>query len=225
MTNQKELWDAEYLSKGLPTSYRNEPSRGALVLVEFLKRKNIPISGKLLDLGCGAGRNGVYFARLGFEVYGMDNSENALQQFRERIEASGMHDRIKLFGKSISERFPFPDRYFDIEFDGIAFCHLTENKDREIFKKELLRVLKHSGYFLSYVLAKDYGNISKLQDENGIYTNSVNKTMGKLYSEGELIEFFSPEFECISSENIKKEEVIHGEKFLGSLIVAIFQKK
>jgi tellurite methyltransferase len=37
---------------------------------------------KLLDLGCGEGRNAVYFAKHGFEVLGVDLSEAGLEKTR-----------------------------------------------------------------------------------------------------------------------------------------------
>lgn len=225
MENQKELWEAEYRSGGLPTSYRIETSAGAEVLVHFLRMENVPFSGRLLDLGCGAGRNGLYFARLGFEVYGMDISENALAKFQERAERLNLINRIRLHNKSISEKFPFQNNYFDVAFDANSFCHIVDDGRREVFKNEVSRVLKPDGYFLCYTMARDYGEISKMQDQNGVYTDPVNKTIGRLYSEKDLVEFFSPKFERIHSEGIKKEEIVHGQKVQGSLVAVVFQKK
>lgn len=42
-------------------------------LLSFFKEYLEP--GKVLDLGCGQGRNAAAIARLGFEVIGIDNSE------------------------------------------------------------------------------------------------------------------------------------------------------
>lgn len=46
---------------------------------------------KLLDLGCGEGRNAVYFAQHGFEVVGLDLSAPGLEKTRMYAEEAGIH--------------------------------------------------------------------------------------------------------------------------------------
>jgi tellurite methyltransferase len=48
---------------------------------------------KLLDLGCGEGRNAVYFAKYGFEVVGVDLSAAGLEKTRRYAEEIGVHVR------------------------------------------------------------------------------------------------------------------------------------
>ena len=46
---------------------------------------------KLLDLGCGEGRDAVYFARYGFEVVGLDLSLPGLEKTRRYAEEIGVY--------------------------------------------------------------------------------------------------------------------------------------
>ena len=46
---------------------------------------------KLLDLGCGEGRNAVYFAKHGFVVFGLDVSLPGLEKTRRYAEEVGVH--------------------------------------------------------------------------------------------------------------------------------------
>jgi tellurite methyltransferase len=46
---------------------------------------------RLLDLGCGEGRNAVYFAGHGFEVVGLDLSPPGLEKTRKYAEAMAVH--------------------------------------------------------------------------------------------------------------------------------------
>lgn len=48
---------------------------------------NIPTRGRLLDLGCGQGRDAIPLAKLGYEVTGIDHSVVGIQQM-ERIAKS-----------------------------------------------------------------------------------------------------------------------------------------
>lgn len=48
-------------------------------LVQYFKNNWIAPGGKVLELGCGPGRNAIYFAKQEFEVDAVDLSEEALQ--------------------------------------------------------------------------------------------------------------------------------------------------
>jgi tellurite methyltransferase len=48
---------------------------------------------KLLDLGCGEGRNAVYFAKRGFEVVGIDLSAAGLEKTRRYAKEAGVRVR------------------------------------------------------------------------------------------------------------------------------------
>ncbi|WP_020567018.1 class I SAM-dependent methyltransferase [Neolewinella persica] len=56
---------------------------------------NLPNKGKLLDIGCGQGRDAIALARLGFEVTGIDNSAVGIAQLnkiaaQERLPLTGV---------------------------------------------------------------------------------------------------------------------------------------
>ena len=47
-----------------------------LYLIDAILKGEIPGTGSVLDLGCGAGRNAVYFLNQGFEYTGVDSDES-----------------------------------------------------------------------------------------------------------------------------------------------------
>lgn len=57
-------------------------------LVEFYSK--IKNKGKLLDLGCGQGRDSIPLAKLGFTVTGVDNSIAGIKQLNEIAEKEGL---------------------------------------------------------------------------------------------------------------------------------------
>lgn len=69
----KPFWEAEYLN--LKKSTFGEPSREIIDIVPFLKK-----NAKILDVGCGDGRNSIYLAKKGFDVDAFDISENAIKK-------------------------------------------------------------------------------------------------------------------------------------------------
>jgi tellurite methyltransferase len=53
-----------------------------IYLFDQLLRGRIRSSARILDAGCGGGRNLVYFLRAGFDIYGVDASAEAIESVR-----------------------------------------------------------------------------------------------------------------------------------------------
>src|SRR5262245_47909638 len=79
-----------------------------------------PLQGRrVLEVGCGDGRNAVMFARMGAHVTGIDVSPGALTVARQRAEVNGVADRLTLIGAPI-EQADLPPGSFDVIWgDGI----------------------------------------------------------------------------------------------------------
>jgi tellurite methyltransferase len=100
-----------------------------------LVRPRLDFRPKLLDLGCGEGRNAVYFAKHGFEVVGLDASLPGLEKMRRYAEEVRVHvelihaDVVDYELKKVSENsgaLPPPERRADIRtFVSFAKLHLT----------------------------------------------------------------------------------------------------
>ena len=71
--------------------------------------KHLPQKGKLLDLGCGSGRDSAYFSALGFEVTAVDGSEELCKRVRETYGISARCIRFQALS-------------FDGEFDAVWAC-------------------------------------------------------------------------------------------------------
>src|SRR5687767_2768201 len=57
---------------------------------QLLKGRIVP-GMRVLDAGCGAGRNLVYFLRSGYEVFGVDESGPQIDQIRQLAAALAPH--------------------------------------------------------------------------------------------------------------------------------------
>jgi len=103
------------------------------IFIKELKNKNIR---KILDIGCGSGINTRALKEAGFEVAGVDVSENAI------FEAKRKYPEIE-FSVAGIEKLPFPDEVFDAIYCTEVIEHIY---DTERVVKELSRVLKRGGY-------------------------------------------------------------------------------
>lgn len=67
---------------------------------------------RLLDIGCGAGRNAVPLARAGWNVYGVDLSLPMVTTARARVAAAQLTDRARVLLAPM-DRLPFASASFD----------------------------------------------------------------------------------------------------------------
>jgi SAM-dependent methyltransferase len=83
-------------------------------LLEFAQQfVNAGAPPRCLDLGCGAARNALPLARMGFQVTGTDLSLPMLAAARERAAAEGPELRVEFIHAPMAP-LPFPDRSFDL---------------------------------------------------------------------------------------------------------------
>jgi 2-polyprenyl-3-methyl-5-hydroxy-6-metoxy-1,4-benzoquinol methylase len=102
--------------------------------------KNYPLNGKVLDLGCGQGRDAIPLARLGFDVTGMDNSRVGIDQMNEISKS----ENLNLKGV-ITDIFAF-DNFGEYDFVLLdSMFHFAKNdrvKETEFIKKIISNIKK-----------------------------------------------------------------------------------
>jgi SAM-dependent methyltransferase len=102
--------------------------------------------GRVLDLGCGAGRAAIGMARLGFDVHGVDQSAEMIEAARQIADEVGVSARFEV-GDALA--IPYPDDYFD----GLVFAYsglmgIIPRERRLLALLEIYRVLKSDGRFV-----------------------------------------------------------------------------
>lgn len=111
---------------------------------------------KVLDVGCGNGRNLFYFLRNGYEVFGVDPNPLAIDMVKELSTALAPANPLENFVVSSAENLPYKEATFDLIICS-AVLHFA--KDRQHFTAMLQRmfsVLQPGGYFFAR-LASDIG--------------------------------------------------------------------
>ncbi|MEA3291169.1 MAG: class I SAM-dependent methyltransferase [Pseudomonadota bacterium] len=97
-------WNRKYRELESEPDWTPEPE-----LVEFSDQ--IRGSGLALDLACGAGKNALYLARLGYDVIAMDA---ALEGLRRCAQAAHW-ERLTVHPACVDlERYPLPESRFDL---------------------------------------------------------------------------------------------------------------
>ena len=111
------------------------------------------VQGKVLDAGCGTGRNFPHYGK-GAEVVGIDLHPRMLAVAKQRAKQSKA--KINLLQHDL-ETLPFSNNSFDAIVATFVLCVMPLKKERAVLK-ELVRVAKPGArfYFLEYVYSKNF---------------------------------------------------------------------
>jgi tellurite methyltransferase len=122
---------------------------------------------RIIDVGCGGGRNIVYLLKNGFDVYGVDQNTQAIEQVRllaKKLSPNSVPEQQ--FVVSAVEDMPFADACFDLAICS-AVLHFANDHDHfDKMLQQIWRVLMPGG-FLFARLASDIGIESLVKPQGG----------------------------------------------------------
>jgi 2-polyprenyl-3-methyl-5-hydroxy-6-metoxy-1,4-benzoquinol methylase len=137
----KDFWNERYANNEY--AYGVKPN-------EFYKAElNFVHKGKLLFAAEGEGRNAVYAAQQGFEVYALDNSIEA----KNKAEKLATENNVKIdYMVSEFENLDYPTNSFDALV--LVFAHFPASI-RKQYHEKLLTYLKPGGLVIFEAFAKE----------------------------------------------------------------------
>ena len=118
-----------------------------IYLFDQLLKGRITPGMRILDSGCGGGRNLVYLLREGYEVYATDLDPAAVESVRAlaRRLAPGLPDTN--FRVEATENMSFEDGFADVVISNTVLHFARDDAHFEAMLRELWRVLKPGGLF------------------------------------------------------------------------------
>jgi SAM-dependent methyltransferase len=116
-----------------------------IYLFDQLLRNNVMPGMRVLDAGCGAGRNLVYLLREGYEVFGSDHNPEAIAQTRVLAAALAPHLPAENFRVESIESISHPDRTFDVVICSAVLHFARDDAHFNAMLENLWRVLKPNG--------------------------------------------------------------------------------
>jgi SAM-dependent methyltransferase len=137
-----------------------------IYLFDQLLRGRIVPGMRILDAGCGVGRNLVYFLRQGYEVFGVDADSEAVEGVRRMAgllapSLGGDHFRVDPL-----ETMSFPDGMADVVISS-AVLHFARDEDHFLaMLRGCWRVLKPGGLFFCR-LASSIGMETQVRNTGG----------------------------------------------------------
>lgn len=100
---------------------------------------------KILDAGCGEGRNAVYFINSGYQVFGVDKDQLAVQYIRYLSKSLDPKYDAQRFQVAGLEEIPFHGEAFDAVICSAVLHFAQDETDFWKMMSELIRVLKTNG--------------------------------------------------------------------------------
>lgn len=137
---QREHWGETFSEK--PEMLGPEPSDPARKAVEIFKKEG---KKKILELGCGQGRDTLFFAQNGLKVYALDYSQTGLEAITKKAQDLGLSDLIATRVHDIRNPLPFVEEVFDACYSHMLFCMALTTAELQFLSDEVRRVLKPGG--------------------------------------------------------------------------------
>ena len=204
-----QWWDTFYeeRERGVPF-FRTAPDE-SLVQWHADGRLALRPGARVLDLGCGPGRNAVWLAQQGCEVDALDLSAEALRWGTERAAQAGVE--VSFVQTSIFD-WPAPEVPYDLVHDSGCFHHLPPHR-RVSYRALLERALAPNGVFgLSCFAA---GAMGSEEPDEDLY-RAGRLSGGLAYSAEELRSIFGwlDEVELRRMQEHPADGAVFGEPFL-----------
>ncbi|MBT2637951.1 MULTISPECIES: class I SAM-dependent methyltransferase [unclassified Bacillus (in: firmicutes)] len=209
-------WDNFYSDRERKVPFfENHPDEN---LVEYIEMKRL-VAGKVLDLGCGPGRNAIYLARNGFQVDAVDQSSEGLEWAKEREKEQKV--QVNFIQRNIFE-MEIEEGTYDLVYDSGCFHHIPPHR-RMNYIELVKRALKPGGLFAltCFVEGGELGGAA-ISDWEVYRGKSMRGGLG--FTAEKLTRIFH-EFTAV--EIRKMSDMEHETKQFGNsaLIAALFKKE
>jgi SAM-dependent methyltransferase len=101
---------------------------------------------RILELGCGQGRDAIHFAQLGYDVNAVDISQNAIESIKKiktDLDLTTLQPQIH----DIAKPLPFSEESFDFIYSNLALQFFDINQLEQNFQN-ISKILKKDSFFL-----------------------------------------------------------------------------
>ena len=194
-------WEREKV-KGESEKMWKEPAEETYYLVQRWEKQE---KKELLDIGCGLGRNTIFFAKQGFNVHTFDISEDAVKRTKEFAKEENVTIDIK---QADMLNIPYGANTMDCVYSRNVISHTDTEGVKKIIS-EIYRVLKNEGECYLTLGSKDTWGYKQKSwpkvDDNTKIRQDEGPEYGvpHFYADYELIIDLFKDFKIIDIKHIK----------------------
>ena len=193
------IWDKIYSDDS--AFFGEDPSDFAQKCYSYFKKYGVK---RILELGCGQGRDTIFFASNGFDVHAIDASKVAIENINQKIRQKNISLDLRHF--KAKGTLPYDSSYFDAVYSHMFYNMRFTDEELGFLFKESNRVLKNNGLlYFSVRSDKDvlYNKGKKI--DNNIY--EINGFQIRFFTKRQIQSFLENYFEINHIEESYEEPV------------------
>jgi SAM-dependent methyltransferase len=186
------IWDKVYSKDS--AFFGEEPSNFSQICYRDFENHHV---NKLLELGCGQGRDTLFFASHDLDVYAIDSSKAAIENIKQKIAKENISINLRQF--DARQGIPFGNKYFDAVYSHMFYNMRFKDVELSFLFEESSRVLKNNGLlYFSVRSDKDvlYNKGKKI--DNNIY--EINGFQIRFFTKEQIESFLVNHFEIKNIE-------------------------
>jgi cyclopropane fatty-acyl-phospholipid synthase-like methyltransferase len=177
------------------------PTKLAKVAEKLLQENN---TQKILEVGCGQGRDAIYFSQLGFNVHAFDISANAIKSINSIKERMNLN-KLNVFEHNVLESLNFSEDYFDFIYSNLALQFFDLENLSKILKNISNVMKKNSIFLLSTKKEGDkYHKAGKKINNNAFENKGI---IRYFYPVNDLKSVFSEQFSIVDINSDRHENI------------------
>jgi SAM-dependent methyltransferase len=193
------IWDKIYSDDS--AFFGEDPSDFAQKCYSYFKKYG---AKRILELGCGHGRDTIFFASNGFDVHAIDASKVAIENINQKLRQKNISLDLRHF--KARQTLPYDSSYFDAVYSHMFYNMRFTDEELGFLFKESHRVLKNNGLlYFSVRSDKDvlYNKGKKI--DNDIY--EINGFQIRFFTKRQIQSFLENYFEIKNIEESYEEPV------------------
>lgn len=126
-----------------PNAFGTGPTKLAKLAHDLIQNKSIK---NVLEIGCGQGRDSIFFSEKGYSVETFDISENAITFVNKTKESFNLKN-LNAIVHDVTEAFPYSNKFFDFIYSNLALQFFDLKTLENIFDN-IDRVMKDESIVL-----------------------------------------------------------------------------
>ncbi len=190
------------------------PASEFVDFVHWLKKEDI--HGRVLDIGCGAGRHAQFLAQHGFQVYGIDFSPAAIRKAKGNALKENLAVSYRV-GNALN--LPYTKFFFAVVNDDGCLHHLSP-EDCDSYRKGIHKVLQKGGIVRLKVFSRNCLLYKNNRRGRNAWILLPWQEYTYFFSKHEIKNFFGQKYQLLSLE-----EKIHPHTKEKKFWYALFQKR
>jgi len=137
-----------------------------IYLFDQILRRRIAPRMRVVDAGCGSGRNLIYLLKEGYEVFGTDADPDAIAQVRRLAATLSPNLPSANFRVGAVEQMSWPNEFADVVISSAVLHFARDDEHFLAMLRDTWRVLKQGGLFFCR-LASSIGMENRVERLSG----------------------------------------------------------